>query len=126
MENPPALDCEGGKCSYCESWLSDFRGARRYRLGEQSQLSQRRTSGSLNDTQAHFAGSYARTANQAEISDARAMRELHPLAVSPLVQGKRLHPLAERQLLTQTNHVEPELRNRRAANHRGTGFQPVS
>src|ERR1035437_2488651 len=78
------------------------------RLGVQPELSKRGADRGLGDAEQDLFGGEVITANQAKIPNAGAFGEFDPLPILKLIQREPFHALPERQILTQTDHVESD------------------
>ena len=65
-------------------------------LGEQADLGNRGAGGGLDNPQTDLVGGGRIAADEPAVADARALGELGPLAVLPLIQRELLDALAER------------------------------
>ena len=72
----------------------------------QAEFGQRGSRPCLCDAQAHLRGLDAGGADQPPAADARPGSDLFPACVLPSVNRKGFHTLAEREVLTQTDHGE--------------------
>src|SRR6185436_13803893 len=75
-------------------------------IPKQTEFGNRGTYGRLHNSQPDFRSRNRLNPNQPATPDAGIGGDFGPLTVLPAVEGKSLHPLAERKVFAQSNDVE--------------------